>query len=173
MNVTVEVVGFGSTDFEMNRIEVDSGPAKLARKRVKKDNGPQPPRLDARFEGIRALYEGRAVALVYADSVDEIKAVLTAHRDQLVDSTLEGIRSEVEVYDPVDEASRSHTNVVFRLPTEELEARFLAEAEAQNLVNLKGHRSVGGIRASIYNALPTESVEALVAHMTAFAGSNG
>ena len=55
----------------------------------------------------------------------------------------------------------------------EAEARFLAEAEANGLVNLKGHRSVGGIRASIYNALPTESVQALVDHMTAFAGTNG
>jgi len=62
---------------------------------------------------------------------------------------------------------------VFRLPSEELEARFLAEAEAADLVNLKGHRSVGGIRASIYNALPTESVAVLVEHMAGFAASNG
>lgn len=74
---------------------------------------------------------------------------------------------------PVAESDRSHTNVVFRLPSEDLEARFLAEAEAAELVNLKGHRSVGGIRASIYNALPTESVAALVDHMTGFAASNG
>jgi phosphoserine aminotransferase len=74
---------------------------------------------------------------------------------------------------PVDPAARSHTNVVFRLASDDLEARFLAEAERRRLVNLKGHRSVGGIRASIYNALPTGSVEALVDHMTAFAGANG
>lgn len=74
---------------------------------------------------------------------------------------------------PVAEADRSHTNVVFRLPTEELEAAFLAEATEADLVNLKGHRSVGGIRASIYNALPTESVTVLVDHMAAFAASNG
>ncbi len=74
---------------------------------------------------------------------------------------------------PVAVTDRSHTNVVFRLPSEELEARFLAEAEEAGLVNLKGHRSVGGIRASIYNALPTESVTALVDHMAAFAAGNG
>ncbi|MGI9597687.1 MAG: 3-phosphoserine/phosphohydroxythreonine transaminase, partial [Acidimicrobiales bacterium] len=74
---------------------------------------------------------------------------------------------------PVDPASRSHTNVVFRLPSEELESRFLAEAEAAQLVNLKGHRSVGGVRASIYNALPTPSVEALAEFMGRFAAKNG
>jgi phosphoserine aminotransferase len=74
---------------------------------------------------------------------------------------------------PVDTASRSHTNVVFRLASEDLEAKFLAEADALDLKNLKGHRSVGGIRASIYNALPTESVEALTGFMATFAAGNG
>ena len=99
MNVSVEVVGFGSTDFEMNRIEVDSGPARIERKRVKKDNGPQPPRLDARFEGIRALYEGRAVALVYADSVDEIKAAVKAFQDAKLPMHLVGGAEAHEVAD--------------------------------------------------------------------------
>lgn len=74
---------------------------------------------------------------------------------------------------PVEPASRSHMNVVFRLPSEELEKKFLAEAEQADLVNLKGHRSVGGCRASIYNALPTESVAALTAFMKDFRDSNG
>jgi phosphoserine aminotransferase len=74
---------------------------------------------------------------------------------------------------PVDVQCRSHTNVVFRLGSEELESRFLAEAAEAKLVNLKGHRSVGGIRASIYNALPTESVEALGQFMDQFAAANG
>lgn len=69
---------------------------------------------------------------------------------------------------PVDEASRSHMNVVFRLPSEELEARFLERAEARGLVNLKGHRSVGGCRASLYNAMPRASVEALCDFMGEF-----
>ena len=74
---------------------------------------------------------------------------------------------------PVEEASRSHMNVVFRLGSEDLEARFLAEAEQADLMNLKGHRSVGGCRASIYNALPSESVDALASFMKSFQQSNG
>ena len=74
---------------------------------------------------------------------------------------------------PVAAGDRSHTNVVFRLADEALEARFLTEAEEADLVNLKGHRSVGGIRASIYNALPTASVQALVDFMGRFAAANG
>lgn len=69
---------------------------------------------------------------------------------------------------PVEVASRSHMNVVFRLPSEELEAAFLAEAAKVKLVNLKGHRSVGGIRASIYNAMPAAGVEALAGFMAEF-----
>jgi len=69
---------------------------------------------------------------------------------------------------PVEKASRSLMNVVFRLPTEDLEKRFVAEAADKGMVGLKGHRSVGGIRASIYNAVSRQAVEALVEHMTAF-----
>jgi phosphoserine aminotransferase len=64
---------------------------------------------------------------------------------------------------------RSLMNVTFRLPDEALEARFLAEAEKNGLSSLKGHRSVGGIRASIYNAMPREGVEALRDFMRDFA----
>ena len=74
---------------------------------------------------------------------------------------------------PVELASRSHMNVVFRLPTEQLEQKFLAEAGEADLLNLKGHRSVGGCRASIYNALPPESVKVLSDFMLAFHQSNG
>ena len=69
---------------------------------------------------------------------------------------------------PVDVASRSHMNIVFRLPDEDLEKRFVAEAAAAGMVNLKGHRSVGGIRASVYNAMPVESVQTLVGFMADF-----
>jgi phosphoserine aminotransferase len=69
---------------------------------------------------------------------------------------------------PVRPADRSHMNVVFRTPSDELDAAFLAGAEKQGLVNLKGHRSVGGIRASIYNAMTDEGVDALVGFMAAF-----
>ena len=73
---------------------------------------------------------------------------------------------------PVDVSCRSHMNVVFRLPSEALEKKFLVEAEQADLVNLKGHRSVGGCRASIYNALPRYSVEALCRFMTDFHSEN-
>jgi phosphoserine aminotransferase len=66
------------------------------------------------------------------------------------------------------EDSRSLMNVTFRLPSPELEARFLAEGKDRGLHGLNGHRSVGGIRASIYNAVPPEAVEALIAFMADF-----
>ncbi|MDF1615016.1 3-phosphoserine/phosphohydroxythreonine transaminase [Desulfurivibrio dismutans] len=68
--------------------------------------------------------------------------------------------------------SRSLMNVAFNLPTPELEAKFIQEAAARNLSGLKGHRSVGGCRASIYNAFPREGVEKLVAFMEEFARNN-
>lgn len=69
----------------------------------------------------------------------------------------------------VDPDSRSKMNVIIRLENEELEKKFIQEAEAVGLYGLKGHRSVGGIRASIYNAFPLEGVEALVEFMEKFA----
>jgi phosphoserine aminotransferase len=74
---------------------------------------------------------------------------------------------------PVEPAHRSHMNIVFRTPSDELDAAFLAGAEKEGLVNLKGHRSVGGIRASIYNAMTDEGVEALVGSMSAFRNASG
>lgn len=74
---------------------------------------------------------------------------------------------------PVDPACRSHMNVVFRLRNEQLEQQFLAEAGEADLVNLKGHRSVGGCRASIYNAMPSHSVEQLSRFMKDFHSRNG
>ncbi len=65
-------------------------------------------------------------------------------------------------------ASRSRMNVTFRLPSEEMEKGFLKEAQAEGLEGLKGHRSVGGLRASIYNACPLESARALAAFMREF-----
>lgn len=73
----------------------------------------------------------------------------------------------------VERDSRSLMNVTYRLPSEEQEQQFLREAAGQGLVNLKGHRSVGGIRASIYNACGIESVEALVEFMQQFRNANG
>jgi phosphoserine aminotransferase len=69
--------------------------------------------------------------------------------------------------------SRSLMNVTWRLPTEDLETRFIVEAAAAGLVELRGHRSVGGIRASIYNAMPIEGVRSLAGFMDDFARRNG
>lgn len=87
------------------------------------------------------------------------------------------------LYDAIDEsdgfyrghaerAARSLMNVTFRLPSEELEKKFVAEAAENDLDGLKGHRSVGGIRASIYNAFPQEGVEKLVDFMRDFSQKN-
>ncbi|MEM7468532.1 MAG: 3-phosphoserine/phosphohydroxythreonine transaminase [Pseudomonadota bacterium] len=73
---------------------------------------------------------------------------------------------------PVSTAHRSHMNVVFRLPNEDLEKKFLSESDAAGMKNLKGHRSVGGCRASIYNAMPRQSVEALAGFMADFKAAN-
>lgn len=72
-----------------------------------------------------------------------------------------------------EEASRSLMNVCFRLPSEDLEKQFLNEAKTLQLNGLKGHRSVGGIRASIYNACPPESVDTLISFMKEFKQKNG
>jgi phosphoserine aminotransferase len=92
-------------------------------------------------------------------------------------------RKAAKLYDQIDRTgffrghaakdSRSLMNVTFRLPTEELEQRFVKEATAAGFSGLKGHRSVGGLRASIYNAFPEAGVDALVEFMQAFEKKNG
>ncbi len=88
-----------------------------------------------------------------------------------------------KIYDAIDATDfykgtalpeyRSNMNVTFTLPTPELDAKFVAEAKALGMSSLKGHRSVGGIRATIYNAFPMEGVDALVAFMKDFEKKNG
>jgi len=88
-----------------------------------------------------------------------------------------------KIYDQIDASdfyrghaardARSLMNVTFRLPSEELEKKFATEATAAGLDGLKGHRSVGGIRASIYNAFPVEGVDALTQFMREFERTNG
>jgi len=85
--------------------------------------------------------------------------------DYLGDSTL--FRS------PVRASDRSRMNVPFTLRDPALEAAFLSGAEARDMVQLKGHRSVGGMRASIYNAMPIEGVQRLVAYMREFEAQHG
>ncbi|RNL58845.1 3-phosphoserine/phosphohydroxythreonine transaminase [Zhongshania marina] len=74
---------------------------------------------------------------------------------------------------PVEVASRSLMNIPFVLADASLDKAFLAGAEEAGLLNLKGHRSVGGMRASVYNAVPEEAVDALIAYMKVFAQKNG
>ena len=74
---------------------------------------------------------------------------------------------------PINRADRSLMNVPFKLKNEALDEAFLKGAQARGMVQLKGHRSVGGMRASIYNAMPIEGVQALVAYMTAFEAEHG
>ena len=74
---------------------------------------------------------------------------------------------------PVERAARSTMNIVFRLPSEELEDRFVAEAKKQRMVGLKGHRSAGGIRVCAYNAVSPENIRTLVTFMESFAKANG
>lgn len=87
------------------------------------------------------------------------------------------------IYDAIDNSngfykghaekdSRSKMNITFRLPSEELEKKFVKEATEQGLVGLKGHRSVGGLRASVYNAFPIEGAKALVEFMKDFQSKN-
>ena len=76
-------------------------------------------------------------------------------------------------FSPVDVASRSNMNVVFRLSARSLESQFVAAASERGMVGLKGHRSVGGCRASIYNAMPMTGVEALREFMVDFQDSGG
>ncbi|GKU80270.1 3-phosphoserine/phosphohydroxythreonine transaminase [Paenibacillus sp. L3-i20] len=88
------------------------------------------------------------------------------------------------IYDAIDgsggfyqgcaqEQSRSLMNITFRLGNEELEKKFIKESEAEGFVGLKGHRDVGGLRASTYNAVPLESCQALAQFMTHFQKQNG
>jgi len=69
-------------------------------------------------------------------------------------------------------ANRSRMNVPFRLPSDTLTAQFLEGAQARNLIGLKGHKSIGGVRASLYNAITDAAVEALVDYMESFAREN-
>ena len=74
---------------------------------------------------------------------------------------------------PIDPAARSRMNVPFTLHDSALDAPFLAESEAAGLIALKGHKALGGMRASLYNAVPPEAVDALVAFMRDFAARHG
>ena len=81
-------------------------------------------------------------------------------------------QGKVEVISVYDREVRS-VSITFKLPSEELEKTFIKESTAAGFDGLKGHRSVGGIRASIYNAFPEEGIDALVQFMQEFERKNG
>lgn len=107
--------------------------------------------------------------LIEQGGVDAIHAI-----NQQKSDLLYGYLDQSDFYDnPIAVPNRSIMNVPFTLADSNLEALFLKEAEQQHLVNLAGHRSVGGMRASIYNAMPLAGVQALVDFMTDFARRHG
>jgi phosphoserine aminotransferase len=108
--------------------------------------------LESTIGGLSAMFEinQKKAALVYS-VIDQYPALYTGHAQK---------------------SDRSLMNVTFRLPNEELESAFLKQAQSHGLDSLKGHRSVGGIRASIYNAMPMEGAQALASFMADFASKN-
>jgi phosphoserine aminotransferase len=120
-----------------------------------------------------AIYVLMLVTRWLRDEVGGLEAQLACNREKA------GL-----VYDAIDESrgfyrghaepgSRSLMNITWRLPTEELDRRFVADAAAAGMVELKGHRSVGGIRASLYNAMSVEGARALADLMRRFAAAEG
>jgi phosphoserine aminotransferase len=99
-----------------------------------------------------------AVEKVNCAKKDRIYGVMDAHPDYFKGT--------------VDKGSRSWMNITMRLPSEELEAKFIAEAKSKGFVGLKGHRSVGGIRVSLYNAMTLEGANQLAEFMEAFKKAN-
>lgn len=113
------------------------------------------------------------LVLRWIDGLGGLEAIERRNRQKA--SSLYGCIDElVDFYRcPVEVDSRSVMNVVFRLPSEDLEKRFLSEATSHGFIGLKGHRSVGGIRVSMYNAVEPSSVDALVSFMRHFAATCG
>jgi phosphoserine aminotransferase len=120
-----------------------------------------------------AIYMFNLICGWLADEIGGLEKM--QQQNQAKAATLYGVVDEsAGFYRPHAQTDcRSLMNVTFRLPSDELQSRFLSEATEQKLTNLKGHRSVGGIRASIYNAQPVEGVNALASFMKDFANANG
>ena len=97
-----------------------------------------------------------------------------AELNQQKADTLYGFLDQSSFYQNAIPAEfRSHMNIPFQIVDESLHGRFITEAEAEGLSSLKGHRSVGGMRASIYNAMPIEGIEALIGFMKEFESKAG
>lgn len=101
------------------------------------------------------------------DAVEQMNARKGNMIYGVIDSHPEFYRGTVKAKE-----DRSYMNITWNLPSEELEAKFVAEAKSRGMLGLKGHRSVGGIRSSVYNACPMESIETLVKFMEEFYAAN-
>ncbi len=123
-----------------------------------------PPAFAVYIVGLVAKWLKKQGGLTVMAERNEAKAKLLY---DVMDAHPEFYRGHAEV------TSRSLMNVTFSLPTVELEEQFVAEAKAMGLVSLKGHRSAGGIRASIYNAMPLEGCQLLATFMKKFVEKNG
>ncbi len=120
-----------------------------------------------------AIYVLGKVARWLQNDIGGLEAMEKQNREkaELVYSALDG--SDGFYAGHATTECRSLMNVTFNLPSDELLAKFIGEAAELNIANLKGHRSVGGIRASIYNAMPVEGAQALASFMNDFAAKNG
>jgi phosphoserine aminotransferase len=111
------------------------------------------------------------LTLRWLKSIGGVKAIeeINLRKSDLLYGTV----SSLPIFNlPVAEADRSHMNAVFTMPDPELEKMFLAQCKSEGMVGVKGHRSVGGFRVSMYNALPLESVESITALMKDFANKH-
>ena len=106
-------------------------------------------------------------------SQEQQKALLEKRNKAKKDLLYKAIDASDFYTNPIQPSARSWMNVTFRLGDEALEKAFLAEAQKANMVGLAGHRSVGGIRASIYNAMGEDACQALADLMADFAARNG
>ncbi|PEL09782.1 3-phosphoserine/phosphohydroxythreonine transaminase [Bacillus sp. AFS017336] len=110
------------------------------------------------------------VAMLVLEWIQESGGLNSIHQNNLLKAQLlyDFIDQSDLFSSPIEKESRSLMNIPFTSTTDELNKQFLAEANSAGFVNLEGHRSVGGMRASIYNAMPLEGVEKLVQFMSRF-----
>ncbi len=120
-----------------------------------------------------AIYVLGKVAKWLTDDIGGLEAMEKQNRDkaQMLYDVIDGSNGFFTGHAVPD--CRSIMNVTFTLPNDDLQSKFIAEAAGNELANLKGHRSVGGIRASIYNAMPVEGAQSLANFMKDFASKNG
>ena len=119
-----------------------------------------------------AIYTIQLVLKWLEDTIGGLEKIEKANQEK-ADLLYRAIDESDYYKGTAEKESRSLMNVTFRLPSEELEKQFVQEALEHGLGGLKGHRSVGGCRASIYNATPLEAVKALIGFMEEFARKNG